>query len=168
MDKLEIFIGHLSGNLQLDDQIFVSFKSAEIAMAELKVYSPLLATNLGNLVRVRDFFKNKAAFGSPISMESCLELSRIATNAKEKHRLAVLGYNEGMYENMKDRYGLKWADLFDIFPSLSQVVTIDFLLCNMKKNHVRSYSIASCKVSVNMRTFVLFLYLSSSVCSFFF
>ena len=36
---------------------------------------------------------------------------------------------------------------FDIktFPSLSKKVTINFLLCNCKINHPRSYSIASCK-----------------------
>lgn len=41
--------------------------------------------------------------------------------------------------------GLKWIDLFVNFPSLSKKVGIEFLLCSMKKNHVRSYSVSSCK-----------------------
>ncbi len=39
-------------------------------------------------------------------------------------------------------------DIFDSFPSLSKYVTLPFLLYNMKMNHPRSYSIASCKDTV--------------------
>jgi len=56
-----------------------------------------------------------------------------------------LGKNKDDYEKMTSFTGLKWLDLFKIFPGLSGQVSIRFLLCSMKKNHPRSYSIASCK-----------------------
>ena len=46
---------------------------------------------------------------------------------------------------MINLYGLKWIDVFDLFPSLSNQVSLHYLLSRMKMNHPRSYSIASCK-----------------------
>ena len=42
--------------------------------------------------------------------------------------------------------GLKWKDVFSIFPSLCGRVAL--LLLHMKVNHPRSYSIVSCKEQV--------------------
>lgn len=157
-DKLQRFIACLSGNLNIDDQIFVSFDNDKIPMQELKVHSHLLSSNLESLVCLRDLFEEEAAMSLPLSMEACHDLSLIATSGDDRLRLAALGHNDVDYEKTKNICGLKWVDLFDIFPSLSNQVTMEFLLCSMKKNHVRSYSVSSCKVCkyYSVYTFILF------------
>ncbi len=94
------------------------------------------------------FFVNQVALESPISMQACLDLSHLATSVKDRAVLEGIGNKNTIYENMCSMSGLKWIDLFKIFPSLSKQVTINFLICNMKPNHARSYSIASCKEAV--------------------
>ena len=73
-------------------------------------------------------------------MRSCLELSSLATSSKDQALLNGIGRSKQEYDLMLSLTGLKWIDLFQTFPSLSKQVTINFLLCNCKMNHPRSYS----------------------------
>ena len=146
-DKLEEFVAHLSRNLSLDDQIYVTLENEDLK-SDLKVHMPLLNSNIDSLVPLRGLFEQIAAVGALVSMEACIDLSQIACNEGEKHVLRELGDDEDVHQDMVAKCGLKWIDLFDHFPSLSKLVSIEFLLCSMKKNHVRSYSIASCKALV--------------------
>lgn len=150
IDELERFVSHLAGNgetenLNLDDNIYVSFEDEDIPKSELAVSLPLLSQCLGDLMPLDFFFEKQVAIGSPISMEACLELSQLATSPKDKAVLRGIGNVKREYENMTSLCGMKWIDVFKTFPSLSKQVTINFLLCNMKMNHPRSYSISSCK-----------------------
>jgi sulfite reductase alpha subunit-like flavoprotein len=78
-------------------------------------------------------------------MQTCNDLSEIATSQKDRAVLRGFGNNNTVYEHMSSMTGLKWINLFDAFPSLSKQVTVNFLMCHMKPIHPRSYSIASCK-----------------------
>jgi sulfite reductase alpha subunit-like flavoprotein len=101
------------------------------------------------------FFDNQVALESPISMQACLDLSQLVTSDKDKGVLNGIGNNNAIYECMRSMGGLKWIGLFETFPSLSKQVTINFLICNMKPNHARSYSIASCKELVGSELHIL-------------
>ena len=144
---MEIFVGHLSRNLALDDQIYVTLESEELK-SDLKVHLPLLNSTLDSLVPLRGLFEKEVAVNAPISMEACVDLAQIASEEAEKLVLQELGNDEDEYEKMIGMCGLKWIDLFEHFPSLSTKVDIKFLLYSMRKNHVRSYSISSCKAIV--------------------
>jgi len=149
LEELQSFVSHLSssrdtGNLTLDDHIYVSFDE-DIPRSELAVSLPLLHGSLGQLFPLDYFFENQVALEAPISMQACLDLSGLASGAKDKAILKGIGYSKKEYENMSSLYGMKWIDVFKTFPSLSKRINLDFLLCNMKMNHPRSYSIASCK-----------------------
>ena len=145
--ELETFVSHLSGNLSLDDNIHVTFENDKVPRSELAVSLPLVHESLGQLIPVSYFFEKLVAVLAQISMESLQALAELASG-KEKSNLTTLGKNKDDYEQMTRITGLKWLDLFKIFPSLSGQVSIWFLLCSMKKNHPRSYSIASCKAVV--------------------
>ena len=81
-------------------------------------------------------------------MQACHELAKLAPSGKDKSVLRGLSQSSSAYERMNSLTGLKWIDLFSVFPSLSKLVSMSFLLCNMKMNHPRSYSISSCKAIV--------------------
>jgi len=146
--KLRTFIDHLSGELNLDDQIYLTFESEEVSLAELAVTAPILHHNIDQLVSLESFLRTQASMEAPIPTQSCLDLSSHATSVKDKTLLKELGRNKDDYDKMISLCGMKWMDVFDIFPSLSGRVTLSFLLSSMKMNHPRSYSIASCKTCV--------------------
>ena len=155
-DELQLFVRHLSRNREaglikiddlsfdddfsLDDNIYVSFHNPDIPSSELKVYFPLLSQSLGNLMPLDYFFETQVSLDSPISMRACLELSSLATSSKDQALLNKFGKSKQEYDNFLSLTGLKWIDLYKTFPSLSKQVTINFLLCNCKMNHPRSYS----------------------------
>ena len=153
LEQLQTFVRHVSrddaaDDFCLDDHIFVSFEYEDVPRSELVASWPLLSKCLNNLMPLEYFFVNQVALESPISMQACLDLSHLATSVKDRAVLEGIGNKNTIYENMCSMSGLKWIDLFKIFPSLSKQVTINFLICNMKPNHARSYSIASCKEAV--------------------
>ena len=151
LEQLQIFVSHLSrgkgetDSLSLDDHMFVSFENEDVPSSELAVANPLLFETLGNLMPLDYFFENQVALEAPMSMQACLDLSHLATCPKDRAVLKGIGTSKKEYENMRSLCGIKWIDCFRTFPSLSKQVCINFLLCNMKPNHLRSYSIASCK-----------------------
>ncbi len=147
-EKLGTFIRNLAGELNLDDQMYVTFESEEISLAELAVTAPILHHNIDQLVSLDAFLKTQASMEAPIPTQSCLDLASLATGAKDKALLKELGRNKVDYEKMISLCGMKWMDVFDIFPSLSGQITLSFLISSMKMNHPRSYSIASCKSCV--------------------
>ncbi|KAL7542688.1 hypothetical protein ACHAXR_011997 [Thalassiosira sp. AJA248-18] len=147
-EELETFVAHLSGDLSLDDHIYVSFENGDIPRSEIAISLPLLDECLDNLLPLNHFFETQAALEAPVSMQSCLDLACLATDAKDKAILDGIGHNAEQYENMTNISGMKWINLFRTFPSLAKQVSIDLLLCNMKTNHPRSYSISSCKAIV--------------------
>ncbi len=145
-DKMKFFLRHLSGDLGLDDQIYAwNRDETKTNLKEVKVASPLLHSIIGSMTRLRDLLDKEMAVHAPISMHACLKLSKLATNNKDATLLQTLGSNETEYASEVSNFGLKWINMFDRFKSLSQQVDIALLLCYAKKNHVRSYSIASCK-----------------------
>ena len=146
--KLRTFIDHLAGDLNLDDQIYITFESEDVSLAELAVTAPILHHNIDQLVPLETFLKTQASMEAPIPTQSCLDLSSLATTVQDSNLLKELGKNKDNYDKMISRCGLKWMDVFDIFPSLSGRVPLSFLLSSMKMNHPRSYSIASCKACV--------------------
>ena len=148
MEELKLFVGHLAGDLSLDNHIHVSFDSEEISSSELAVALPLLSENLDRMTSLEYFFEKQVALLAPISMQACMELSALAPSGKDKSVLDGLSKSANYYERMNELTGLKWIDLFKTFPSLTKLVSISFLLCNMKMNHPRSYSISSCKAIV--------------------
>ena len=148
IEKLELFIGHLAGDLCLDSHIYVSFDDEEISSSELAVALPLLSQSLDHMISLEYFFEKQVALLAPISMQACSELADLAPSGKDKSVLDGLSKSAKDYERMNELTGLKWIDLFKIFPSLTKLVSISFLLCNMKMNHPRSYSISSCKAIV--------------------
>ena len=147
-EKLRAFIGHLAGELNLDDQMYITFENDEVSLAELAVTAPILHHNIDQLVSLDSFFKTQASMEAPIPTQSCLDLASLATSIKDKALLGELGRNKCDYDKMISLYGMKWMDIFDIFPSLSGQITLSFLTSSMKMNHPRSYSIASCKACV--------------------
>ena len=147
-ERLGAFIEHLAGELNLDDQMYVTFESEEISLAELAVTAPILHNNIDQLVSLEAFFKTQASMEAPIPTQTCLDLASLATSAKDKVLLKELGKSKVDYEKMISLCGMKWMDVFDIFPSLTKQITLSFLLSSMKMNHPRSYSIASCKACV--------------------
>eukprot|EP00984_Skeletonema_dohrnii_P034576 scaffold33595_cov95-Skeletonema_dohrnii-CCMP3373.AAC.1 len=147
-EKLGAFIGHLAGNLSIDDQMYVTLESEEVSLAELAVTAPILHHNIDQLVSLDSFFETQASMEAPIPTQSCLDLASLATSTKDNAVLKEIGRNKAEYDKMISLYGMKWMDVFDIFPSLSGQVTLSFLLSSMKMNHPRSYSIASCKSCV--------------------
>ena len=160
LEQLQMFVRHVSRDdaavdFCLDDHIFVSFQNKDVPRSKLAALFPLLSKSLNNLVALKYFFDNQAALESPISMQACLDLSQLATSVKDRAVLAGIGDNNTIYENMCSMTGLKWIDLFETFPSLSKQVTINFLICNMKPNHARSYSIASCKEVVGSEVHIV-------------
>lgn len=149
VEKLEAFLGNLAGELGLEDRMFVTLdESNTISLAELAVTSPLLHQNIDQLVQLEYFFLHQASMDAPVPTHSCLELACLATSAEDKNILEELGKNKAEYDKKISVCGLKWMDVFDSFPSLSKQVSLPFLLHNMKMNHPRSYSIASCKDKV--------------------
>ena len=147
--------GEAADDFCLEDHIFVTFEDKNVPRSELAASWPLLNNNLHNLMPLEYFFDNQVALESPISMQACLDLSQLATSDKDKGVLNGFGNNNAIYERMCSMGGLKWIDLFETFPSLSKQVTIDFLICNMKPNHARSYSIASYKELVGSELHIL-------------
>ncbi len=146
-ERLNRFLKHLSEEVNLEDWIYVTCDDSEMSSSSLKTYAPLLAKINGSLVCVKDLFDKDAALTAALSMDACLGLSLYAAAGSEKELLTMLGRNEEEYEGAKQAWGLRWIDVFEIFPSLSRQLSIGVLLCNMKPNHIRSYSIASCMVS---------------------
>ncbi|KAL7552363.1 hypothetical protein ACHAWF_015597 [Thalassiosira exigua] len=142
------FIGHLSGDISLLDYMYVTFEDINMPKSELAVALPLVHDNLEQLVPMGYFFEKVVALLAPIPMQALGEMAELATSKKEKVRLKTLGQNKTEYERMNSFNSLKWLGLFGWFPSLSKQVSIPFLLCNMKRNHPRSYSISSCKAIV--------------------
>ncbi len=147
-EKLRAYIGHLAGKLNLDDHIYITFEGDEVSLAELALTAPILYHNIDQLVSIDSFLKTQASMEAPIPTQSCLDLASLATSAKDKALLKELGRNKVEYDKMISLSGMKWMDVFDIFPSLSGQVTLAVLLSSMKLNHPRSYSIASCKSCV--------------------
>ena len=149
LPEVQTFIGHLKGELGIDDHFYTKFENEQdITHSELAASLPLLDTCLWHLIPLSYFFEKLVALLAPISMQACLELSNMATNAKDKAILSDLGKSANEYEKMNSLTGLKWIELFQTFPSLSKHVDLKFLLCTMKMNHPRSYSISSCKAIV--------------------
>ena len=72
-----------------------------------------------------------------MSMQACIDLSRLATGAKDRAVLSGVGHSKKEYESLISLCGLKWIDLFKTFPSLSKQVNLKFLLCNCKMNQPR-------------------------------
>eukprot|EP00985_Skeletonema_marinoi_P017025 scaffold9252_cov160-Skeletonema_marinoi.AAC.16 len=130
--------------------MYVTLENEEVSLAEIAVTSPILYDNIDQLVSVESFFKTQASMEAPIPIptQSCLDLASLATSAKDNALLKDLGSNKAEYDKMISLYGMKWMDVFNIFPSLSGQVTLSFLLSSMKMNHPRSYSIASYKARV--------------------
>ncbi|KAL7439883.1 hypothetical protein ACHAXM_006921 [Skeletonema potamos] len=149
-EKLGAFIGHLTGKLSLDDQMYITFEDEEVSLAELAVTAPILHHNIDQIVELDYFLRTQASLEAPIPTQSCLDLAALATSAKDNALLEERGKNKVEYDRMLSLCGMKWMDVFDIFPSLSGQVTLPFLLFNMKMNHPRSYSVASCKSCVGM------------------
>lgn len=147
-ESLQSFAGHLSGSPSLEDHIYVTFENDNISRAELAVTLPLLTECDGLLIPLRYFFEEQVALLDPISMQACRELAAIASDGKDRSVLSDLGQDPQEYEKMTSLTGLKWIDLFRTFPSLSSSVSLAFLICNMKGNFPRSYSISSCKAVV--------------------
>jgi len=148
-EKLEAFIGNLAGELSLEDRMYVTIdETKKLSLAELAVTSPLLHQSIDQLVPLEYFLLYQASMDAPVPTQSCFELACLATSAEDKSILEELGRNKAEYDKRISTCGLKWMDVFDSFPSLSQQVTLPFLLHNMKMNHPRSYSIASYKPTV--------------------
>jgi len=145
---LQNFLDHLKGDLFVDDQIYASFADDKTAMSTLNVHAPLLVTVLDTLVCLEELFIERAAVFNTISMEACQDLSFLAQEEHERKALMEFGWNEEKYDKAKIECGMKWIQIFDLFPSLSKMVSLEFLLCNMKSNHARSYSVSSCKAFV--------------------
>jgi sulfite reductase alpha subunit-like flavoprotein len=145
---LREFIGHLSGDISLLDHMYVTFEDSNMPKSELAVALPLVHDNLEQLVPMGYFFEKVVALLAPIPMQALGEMAELATSKKEKVMLKTLGQNKTEYERMNSFNSLKWLGLFGWFPSLSKRISIPFLLCNMKRNHPRSYSISSCKAIV--------------------
>jgi sulfite reductase alpha subunit-like flavoprotein len=146
--KLASFVGNLAGHLLVDDNIHVSLRDEGIRRYEIAVALPLVNQCLEQLVPLDYLLEKVLGILAPISVQACNALANLATSRKDTAVLKSLAENKGEYERMAELTGLKWIDLFETFPSLSRQVTIKFLLCNMKANHPRSYSIASCKDTV--------------------
>eukprot|EP00985_Skeletonema_marinoi_P031152 scaffold36493_cov61-Skeletonema_marinoi.AAC.1 len=128
--------------------MYVTLESEEVSLAELAVTSPILHHNIDQLVSLDSFFETQASMEAPIPTQSCLDLASLAMSTKDNAVLKEIGRNKAEYDKMISLFGMKWMDVFDIFPSLSGQVTLSFLLSSMKMNHPRSYSIASCKSCV--------------------
>lgn len=126
----------------------MSFENSAVSSAELAVTLPLLNVMNGLLIPLRVLFEERMALLDPVSMQACRELALLASDEKEKSVLMDLAQSGAEYEKTLSSTGLKWIDLFNTFPSLSQTVSLAFLLCNMKENFPRSYSISSCKTTV--------------------
>lgn len=144
VEKLQAFIGNLTGELSLDDQVYVT-ANQQISLEELAITSPLLHQNIDQLVKLEHILVHQVSVDAPIPNQSCIDLACLALNPKEKTALEKLGSNKDEYEEMISLCGLRWIDVFELFPSLSTQVSLSFLLYRMKMNHPRSYSIASCK-----------------------
>ena len=126
IEKLELFIGHLAGDLCLDSHIYVSFDDEEISSSELAVALPLLSESLDHMISLEYFFEKHVALLAPISMQACSELADLAPSGKDKSVLDGLSKSAKDYERMNELTGLKWIDLFKIFPSLTKLVWISF------------------------------------------
>ncbi|KAL7535297.1 LOW QUALITY PROTEIN: hypothetical protein ACHAXR_007456, partial [Thalassiosira sp. AJA248-18] len=153
-EELETFAGHLSGDLSLDDHIYASFKNGDTPRSEIAISLPLLDECLDNLIPLDHFLENLAALKAPVSMQSCLDLACLATDAKDKAILDGIGRNTEQYENMCNLSGMKWIELFRTFPSLSKKVSIDLLLCNMKTNHSRCKAIVGQELHIVVGRFI--------------
>jgi sulfite reductase alpha subunit-like flavoprotein len=135
--------------------------SQDIPNSELAVSLPLLHKCKGHLLPLDHFFVDQVALEAPLSMQACLELSHLAADTKDQAVLKGIGLSKTEYDNMCSLCGLKWLDLFRHFPSLSKQVSLEFLICYMKMNHPRSYSISSCKAMVGSELHIVvgrFLY----------
>lgn len=138
LSELECFLSNLSGDISINDYIYVFFKGKGIAPEELAVSLQLVSKCLvkPQLIRLNYLFKHLVAVKGLISVQALRDLSSLTSNDTDKAQLMNFANGSGQ---------LRWIDLFESFPSLSKLVSIDFLLCNMVVNHPRSYSIASCK-----------------------
>jgi len=133
--------------LSLDDKIYVSLndKDDPSLRSTVKVLLPVVYESLDKLIPLRQLFESDLAINASISIQSCADLAKLASDAGEKRLLKGLGEDEEKWNSFIESCGLKWIDLFTLFPSVKKKVNLKFIISNMKKNHVRSYSIASCK-----------------------
>ena len=88
-ERLEKFIGHLSRNLKIGDQIYVTLAREDLK-SDLKVHLPLLNNAIDSLQPLRRFFEQEGAVNGPISMEACNDLAKIASNGRQKFLLGEL------------------------------------------------------------------------------
>ena len=135
--------------MSLDDKIYVSLNDKEDSglRSTVKVLLPVVYESLDKLIPLRQLFESDLAINASISIQACADLAKLASDAGEKRLLKGLGEDEEKWKTfVKDcGCGLKWINLFTLFPSVKKKVSLEFIISNMKKNHVRSYSIASCK-----------------------
>ena len=133
--------------MSLDDKIYVSLndKDDPSLRSTVKVLLPVVYESLDKLIPLRQLFESDLAINASISIQSCADLAKLASDAGEKRLLKGLGEDEEKWNSFIESCGLKWIDLFTLFPSVKKKVNLKFIISNMKKNHVRSYSIASCK-----------------------
>ena len=78
--------------------MFISFDSEAVSESEMNVHLPLVHSNTGSLIPLRDFFEREVAIEEPISMDACQDLSQVSTSNEERARLQELGSNEKEYE----------------------------------------------------------------------
>ena len=133
--------------MSLDDKIYVSLNDKEDSglRSTVKVLLPVVYESLDKLIPLRQLFESDLAINASISIQACADLAKLASDAGEKRLLKGLGEDEEKWNSFVKDCGLKWINLFTLFPTVKEKVSLEFIICNMKKNHVRSYSIASCK-----------------------
>ena len=145
--ELGRFIGNLSDDIDLKDYVFIGY-TGEAAKQEIAVTYPLLHSSLDGLTSVNELFGRLVALDSSLTMQACEDLALQASSVKDRTLLLGISQDEQEYESMISLCGLKWKDVFSIFPSLCGRVPLALMLLHMKVNHPRSYSIASCKEQV--------------------
>lgn len=145
--ELGRFVGNLSDDIDLKDYVFIGY-TGEAAKQEIAVTYPLLHSSLDGLTSVNELFGRLVALDSSLTMQACEDLALQASSVKDRTLLLGISQDEQEYESMISLCGLKWKDVFSIFPSLCGRVPLALMLLHMKVNHPRSYSIASCKEQV--------------------
>ena len=111
--ELESFVSHIilcndeTSDLSIDDHIYVTFRNNDVTMSELAVSHPLLHKSLGQLLPLDYFFENQVALESPISMQACVDLSKLATSSKDQAVLAGIGHSKQEYEQLGSICGLQ-------------------------------------------------------------
>jgi len=145
--ELGRFVGKLSDDIDLKDYVFIGY-TGEAAKQEIAVTYPLLHSSLDGLTSVNELFGRLVALDSSLTMQACEDLALQASSVKDRTLLLGISQDEQEYESMISLCGLKWKDVFSIFPSLCGRVPLALMLLHVKVNHPRSYSIASCKEQV--------------------